>query len=279
MRSNTTALRVAAVAVAALSAAVAIAGWLMLAGVERVQRVGATSTSTFETLHHTVDLSVETTGTVASALSDLESLVVLVADSSDTTAAFVGEAAEVTSTRIPASLTAIENALPALIDAGAVVDDALSALSLIGVEYRPAVPLHDALRGVQLSLDGLSEDVAAQGFALHRLVPEMEEVGTTALDLAQRVDETQRQLEMAQTVLAGYGDILTETEAAIGAMSEPLQYSGFVRVLFVAIGLIGITLGVALWKIAEPPGVIGRRESWYGSRREGVGRGRQPHKE
>jgi len=262
-------LRLAAVAIAILAVAVAVGGWLVLGGFERVQDSGVTSAATFETLHRTVDISVETTGTVSEALSDLERLVALVASSSETTAAFVGDAADVTANRIPESLEAIERAMPGLIDAGAVIDDSLSALALFGVDYNPAVPFDEALRDLQSSLDGLSGDVAAQGATLGLLVPEMREVGATASDLAGRIRDTRDNLETAQILLADYEQILRETEVAIGTAYEPLRFSPLARALFVVIGLVGIALGAVLWKLGAERDFLGGA---HGMGSVGVGR-------
>jgi len=256
MTSTRNVLRLAAVAVAFLAIAVAVAGWLMLGGFERVQDSGVTSATTFETLHRTVDISVETTGTVSEALSDLERLVDLVASSSETTAVFVGDAADVTANRIPESLEAIERAMPGLIDAGGVIDDSLSAFALFGVDYQPEVAFDDALRDVHSSLDGLSEDVAAQGATLNLLVPEMREVSATASDLSGRIRDAQDQLETARALLGDYEQILRETEIAVGTAYEPLRYSPLARALFIAIGLVGIALGAAMWRLGADPEIL-----------------------
>ncbi len=245
-----TMLRLAAVFVMALTTAVAVSGWLLLGGLERLGASSLLSSRTFDTLHQTLDVTVETTATVRGAMADLDRLVELTAASSATTAQFVDDAADITSNRIAESLGAIERAMPGLIDAGTVIDDTLSTLSLFGVDYRPEVPFDEALRDIQASLDGLSDDVAAQGATMRTLVPEVVRVGETSLALAERIRETGRQLATAEVLLGEYRAILTGAEESVGSTSSPLQFTNVARGLLVVIGLVGAALGVAMWKLA-----------------------------
>lgn len=245
-------LRAAAVAVGVLAVGVAGAGWMMLEGIQRLDDAGLTSPETFDTLRRTVAVTVSTTETVADALADMERLVEIVASSADTTAEFVSETAEVTSTQIPESIRAIERAMPGLIDAAAVIDDSLSTLALLGVDYDPETPFDDALREVQTSLDGLADEVSTQGATLERLVPEMEEVSSTASSLTSRVRDTREHLRTAGTVLNEYQAILDTTEGAVapdgGAV---LRHGAWVRILLLVIAFSGVALSLTLWRLAD----------------------------
>ena len=255
MTSFRNTLRTAAVAVGLLAVAVAAAGWITLGGIQRLDDAGITSPETFDTLRRTVAVTASTTSTVADALEDLERLVETVASSAETTAVFVSEAAEVTSTRIPQSLGAIERAMPGLIDAAAVIDDSLSTLSLLGVDYDPAMPFDDALREVQTSLDGLADEVSIQGATLERLVPEMEEVSVTAASLTSRVQDTREHLRTAGSILGEYEAILDATEDAIAPNPGiVLRHGPWVQVALLIIAFSGIALAVSMWRLADAPG-------------------------
>ncbi|MEX1003831.1 MAG: hypothetical protein WD156_00520 [Acidimicrobiia bacterium] len=254
MTSFRNTVRTAAVAVGILSVSVAGAGWMMLSGIQRLDASGITSPETFETLRRTVDISVSTTSTVGDALADLEVLIATVASSADTTADFVGETAEVTSTRIPQSLDAIERAMPALIDAAAVIDDALGTLSLLGVDYDPETSFDDALRDVQSSLDGLADEVSAQGAALEGMVPEMEKVSSTATSLTSRVQDTRAHLRSAGTLLSEYRAILDTTEEALAPeLGTALRHGPWVQIVLLVIAFTGIALAVSMWKLGDGP--------------------------
>ena len=261
MTSLRNTLRTAAVAVGLLAVAVAAAGWMTLGGIERLDDAGLTSPDTFETLRRTVEVTVSATSTVSDALSDVETLIETVASSADTTAGFVSETAEVTSTRIPQSLGAIERAMPGLIDAAAVIDDSLNTLAILGVAYEPEVPFDDALREVQTSLDGLAEEVSAQGTTLERLVPEMERISSTASSLTSRVRDTREHLTNAGTILDEYQAILDATEDAIAPdTGEVLRHGAWVRVVLLVIAFSGVALSLTMWRLADAS--FSRDEVW-----------------
>lgn len=250
MTSLPNTLRAAAVSLGVLTISVAVAGWMVLGGIQRLDDVGVTSVETFETLRRTVEVTSSTTATVADALSDLEVLVETIARSAEKTADFVGDAAEVTSTRIPRSLGAIERAMPGLIDAAAVIDDSLAALSILGVDYQPDTPFDDALREIQASLDGLADEVADQGSTLEQLVPEVQEVGVTASGLTSRVRDTRDHLRAAETVLGDYRMLLDSTERAIGSDPASVWHGWWGWAVLVLIGFAGLALSVVTWRMA-----------------------------
>lgn len=251
MRSIPSLLRVAAVGVGALAVVVAVTGWVVLDGVELITSSGAISPRTFTTLEETLEVSVEATGTIHDALEEMDGLIESAATSSRTTAGFVAEVADLTSTRIPESIDAVERAMPGLIDAGAVIHDTLTTLSFLGVDYRPEVPFDDALRDIHVSLDGLSDDVARQGTTLRALVPEISRMGDTASALAGRIRETRSQVAEAQGLLDDYRAILADTETAVGSYNGSLGATPLGRGLFVAIGALGLLLGAVIWRLAS----------------------------
>src|SRR5690606_9467544 len=135
-----------------------------------------------------------------------------------------------TSVQIPGSLDAIERAMPALIEAAAVIDDTLSTLSILGIDYRPQTALDDALRDIHRSIDGLSEDVARQGATLRDLVPEVQRVQVTTASLTERIQRTRTGLGEAAAVLTDYRVILGDAERSFGLATNP-TLTLFARVL------------------------------------------------
>lgn len=250
MTSLPSTLRAVAVVLGVLTVSVAVAGWMLLGGIQRLDDAGVMSSETFETLRRTVEVTSSTTSTVADALSDLEVLVETVASSAETTADFVGETAEVTSTRIPRSLEAIERAMPGLIDAASLIDDSLSTLSLLGVDYQPDTPFDDVLREIQVNLDGLANEVANQGSTLAQLVPEMREVSATAKELTSRVSDTRDHLRTAETVLEDYRRLLDSSERALGPDPGLIRHGLWAPSVLVLIGVAGLGLSLLTWRIA-----------------------------
>lgn len=246
MPSTRTLVRAAAVCIAILSVAVGIGG-SMLVDVGR-SMAPLFSPAALKTLDETLTITQETTATVRRAMSDLKRLADSVADSSETTAGFVADTAQITTDRVAISLAAVEQSMPGMIEAAAVIDDTLATLAIFGVDYDPAVPFDEALRDIEANLDGLSMDVGAQGQTLSSLVPEIERIGATAESLGDHIADTRQRLQEAESVLAEYRamiDSTTPTLVSIAGM--PGNGLRFAALVF---ALLGVTLAGLLWRLA-----------------------------
>lgn len=112
--------------------------------------------TTLDTVEGTVDDTTTTLGRVGTTLDDLTVLV---------------------TEDVPASLDAVNEAMPQLISTAGVIDSTMRALSFVGVDYDPAAPLDDALRDVDDRLAQIPPDLRAQREGL-------DEVGTRLDTLA-----------------------------------------------------------------------------------------------
>lgn len=120
---------------------------------QAVDALGATVAVADETLSGvTVILegTGQTTRDLSAALADAEEMLLRTAELSDD--------------QIAGSLEAVEESLPALIQAAAVIDRTLSALSVIplGPEYDPEEPFDESLRGIQEEMADLPEALRDQ---------------------------------------------------------------------------------------------------------------------
>lgn len=242
MDSTRSLVRAAAVCVAVLSVAVGVGGWTLADSGNRATAL--LSPTTFETLDDTLAVTLETTVTVREAMVDLDRLAEAVSASSATTAAFVGETADITTDRVAVSLAAIERSMPSLVQAAEVIDDTLGALALFGVDYRPPIPFDDAVRDIETNLQGLSADVAAQGATLATLVPEIERIETTTASLGGHIVETQARLREAESVIRESRGLLDI------AAPVPTVGMGVIRFGAAAFAVVGLTLALLLWRIA-----------------------------
>jgi len=74
----------------------------------------------------------------------------------------VGQTADLAGGGIAASLESAVEAMPSLVATGRVVERTMSALSLVGVEYDPDVPLHEALTDLERSLAPIPDQIRDQ---------------------------------------------------------------------------------------------------------------------
>lgn len=149
----------------------------------------AVTATTLDALATTVDLAEDALGQAATTLEDSARAAVTVRDATEATVAVLDGAADVTGEQVAGSLTAVSDALPALVETAAVVDTTLSALDVLplGPDYDPDVPLDVALRDVQRELDGLPVALEAEADLLRDAADRLDEVsaatGTVTVDL------------------------------------------------------------------------------------------------
>ena len=139
---------------------------------------------------------------------------------------------------------------PALIDTANVIDNTMSALSFIGVDYDPDEPLDEALREVEAQLEGLPETISDQGARIGALVDDIRLTGTETGLISGRLDAIDAGLADAATTIDDYrqaiddlglvGDVGTDIAAAIPAA----------RVALLVLALSGVALAIIGWKVA-----------------------------
>jgi hypothetical protein len=150
---------------------------------------------------------------------------------------------------IPNQIGAIQAAMDGLIDTANVVDGILSTLSFVGVDYNPAVPLDDALVGVNDQLGELSSTFAgdaAQLFSLavsiNRLTDEVGEVAASIVDLDAQIDDS-------QVLVAAYKSTAREARDLISVASDRLSGQVWlVRILAILLfGALAIGFSLVWW--------------------------------
>src|SRR5690606_26846779 len=145
-------VKIGAALVAVVSLAAAVAGWIALDVVESVFSAAPELEEAAEPSRDPLEAIDATMGEAGGALGTRSGMADRLSGSAVPAAEVLDEVAELTTSQIPDSLTALRDALPALIDTADVIDDTMRTLSFLGVEYRPQVPLDDAFGEIQAQL-------------------------------------------------------------------------------------------------------------------------------
>ncbi|MEX1038361.1 MAG: hypothetical protein WDZ96_05875 [Acidimicrobiia bacterium] len=151
-------------------------------------------------------------------------------------------------TEIPGQIDSLQAAMDGLIDTANVVDGVLGALSFVGVDYDPEVPMDEALTDVNIqlgelrdSLSGYSANLFSLTVTLNRLRDELTVVGDSLVGLQSQVDTTRE-------LIAGYRVTAGDAESVITDASERLAGQVWiVRILGVALLLMLVPVFSALW--------------------------------
>lgn len=244
-------VRIGAVVLAIATIFTAIAGWVALDVIEASLSVAPELEAAGEPSRGMVGSIDETLDEVRDGLRTLEAIADRVATSTGDVADVVDEVAILSTDRIPAALASLEEALPALVDTAAVIDSTMRTLSILGVEYRPQVPLDEAFSDVQAQMEGLPESIRTQGEGLGALVDELRASSTDTERLVGQIDTIERSLADTQVILADYGTALDSLER-LGEVSDRIQASLPVgRIALAVLALAGLLLGAIGWQLGS----------------------------
>lgn len=231
----------------------AVTVWVATDLVTRLAAATAVVSDTSEVIEETIDTADAVIDSVSSGLVGADTIVADIAESTDRTAVVIDDASQLLMTDVADSVEAVEASLPALIGAGRVIDDTLSALAIFGVPYDSEVPFADALADIDRSLDGLAGELRAQGSDLGEIAEPVRSAGVETARLATTLSDIQRSLADARLQLADYRASSTELSGVAGGISvDP----GLLTVLGRAFSLIwlvvGVLLGAFAWRSAPP---------------------------
>lgn len=249
--TTATLVRIGAVVVAFASVVAAIGGWVGLDVIETSLTLAPELGEAGEPSQGLVAAVDETLNEVRGGLQTLQSITDQVAASTEEAADVLDEVGALSTGRIPDALASLEAALPALIDTASVIDNTMRTLSVLGVDYRPQVPLDEAFGDVQTQLDGLPETINQQGENLQTLVEEMRGMGTETGLLSGQIDTIERNLADTQVTLSDYSQAV-DSLGRLTELSDQIEASIPVgRAALVALALSGLILGAIGWHLGS----------------------------
>jgi hypothetical protein len=174
--------------------------------------------------------------------------------SSTASAAATGleEIADFLDGELPTQLESVHQAMPAAIQAAATIDGALSALSLLGVDYAPEEPFDVSLQRVEAALAGLPDELRTQSQSIRDLAPEADGLAGETQRLAEGLAALQEDLGSLQDLTVSYQTSVDQAEATIANAESSLDGSAWLlRGLIAAAAIAGLAVGSALVLIAR----------------------------
>lgn len=246
-------LRTLSVAFVLLGVVGAAAAWIATDLVTRLAAATAVVSETSAVIEETIDTADAVIDSVSTGLEGADTIVADIAESTDRTAGVIDDASQLITTDIADSVASVEASLPALIGAGRVIDDTLSALSIFGVPYDSEVPFAEALTDIDRSLDGLAEKLRAQGGDLGAIAEPVRSAGVETARLATTLADVQTALADARVQLADYRASSTELRGLTEATAvDPGVLIILGRAFSVGWLFVGILLGALFWRSSVP---------------------------
>lgn len=248
---TSTLVRFGAVMLAITALSASAAGWLALNVVDSTLTLVPGISQTAEPSEDLLDAIEVTLTEVRGTLEDVAAITDQVADSTTEAAAVIEEIAILTTGQIPDSLTALQETMPALIDTANVIDNTMSALSFIGVDYDPNQPLDEALLDVEAQLEGLPETISEQGVRIGDLVDDIRLTGTETGLISGRLEAIDAGLADAEATIDDYRQAIDDLGLIADVGSGVESSIPAARVALVVLALSGLGLAFVLWTLAR----------------------------
>ncbi|HEU4319807.1 MAG TPA: hypothetical protein VFS66_06960 [Acidimicrobiia bacterium] len=246
--------------------ALLIAGWVgvvgaLLAGISGwvlTSRISTTVSSTVEPvtfivadLAETIEASLSVVERTTEAIDSIGRATRTTSGALSDVADVMTEVASLAAGDVADSLDSALATLPALIDTGRVIDRTMTALSFVGVDYSPEVPLDGALEDLESSLAPIPDQLRSQVELLGSVAVDLEGIATEAGSLAGVLLQTRvDMLEAEQVLRSASANATAAAESVAGIESEISTFSSLARAVVVAATL-------ALMAAALAPLLIG----------------------
>ncbi len=159
---------------------------------------------------------------------------------------------------IPASIDAVREAMPPLVDTARLIDRTMRTLTLVGVDYDPDVPLDQALAEVDRRLAEIPRRLRGRDRVIGGVADGLAGLGTQALTSSEQVAAIRAQMADAARRLESFHGLGDETLALVASTTATLetQAARAQAVLVVAVTLILLVLSVPVvfgWAVLRLP--------------------------
>ena len=229
-----------AIGIAVLGGATLLGSLLLMVFFARAEESLDVAAESLETVEETIDL---TEGVLASSRAGLSSLSLTAEQAADGTSSAldaVDEASEVLGEELPASVEAIREAMPGLIDAASVIDSTLGGLALFGVPYDPDTPLDEAFQLLDRRLAPLPSRLRSSAGSLSVLSSQSDAYVANLRVLGLEIGDVAARLQEADVLFGSYRD---NVEAMAQSLESTREGMGLSRLLAWGLLILVATLG------------------------------------
>lgn len=221
-------------------------------------------------LAQSVGISQSALGAVEETLGVIESVAVEVDDGIAAAADSIGAASEAVADAsgrlgdlaafldgdLQTSIEALLGTMPAAIQTAGVIDNTLSALSFLGIDYATEEPFDVSLMAVEEALAGLPAQLGEQADAIRDLVPISQQFAEDAAATAVALDALRVELESSQLLIDSYRATLDQAQGVIESTESSLTASTWLlRLIIVLMAVTGSALAVGLITLGRARGV------------------------
>lgn len=221
-------------------------------GLRLVDRTGTTVADSLElttdavvAVEQSVAAAADSVGVASSGIATLTSAVRNTSGSLDSIGVFLDDTAQAVAMDVPDSIDAIRTTMPGLIDSAEVLQNALGALSFIGVDFAPQNPPADSLREVDRGLGDVSRLLRDSSDQLGDVGTDLDALAGDVTTLVSDLERLDSNLEVAAALVESYTSTTSDIAVLVEATADELhaqRREGQVLVLMFGLVLALLTL-------------------------------------
>ncbi len=144
---------------------------------------------------------------------------------------------------VPASLDAVNDAMPQLVRTAGVIDSALRALSFVGVDYAPGTPLDESLGTVQDRLTEIPPELRAQREGLEDVSGRLDDLAGQGEVVADDLATISEDLVASRDLLDDYRSTAREASTLVDDLTARLQSRSRTATWVIVVLAVAVALG------------------------------------
>ncbi len=156
---------------------------------------------------------------------------------------------EVVSGRVASSLEAIQTSMPGLVSTANVVDNTMGALSWLGVDYDPEIPLDTSIELIAAELEGLPDALREQSPAMKDAANRLRQIAVDMVMVAGDLDEVSDHLEEANSASSEIASVVSSFDEELSSLSRrvhAIRVPGSVFAIVFGLALAAASAGTAV---------------------------------
>lgn len=186
-------------------------------------------------------------GTIREVIDDIEGATRAGARTLRTVEGLLIDIADQAAEDAAASIDNAVNAMPGIIQTGRVIDRTLSALSFVGVDYDPSVPLDEALESLERSLAPLAGEIREQVGLLEEAAGDIADISENSSNVAAGLFEIRIDLLEAENLVAEAAINVEDASSQFRTLADDFDtYGMWLPWLVVAAAIALASVGVGL---------------------------------
>lgn len=218
------------------SLAVGISGWIVAGrAVDTVERTIGPIGGIIGDLAGSIDASQVLFERTTEAVESIETASRSSVRTITSVSVLIEETADIAGSGVADSLEAAVETLPGLISTGRVIDNTMSALSLIGVDYDPEVPLDESIADLEEALRPLPDQIRDQIGLLEDIEDDLDGIADDGRELSAVLLETRLDMANAERVLRSASRNATNAAESVEVIAAEIDdYDILARLIAVA---------------------------------------------